>query len=97
MTVLSSILTPTNIITGSSATTLTNKTLVAPVLTGPILGTPASGNLINTTGLVLTTGVTGILPIANGGTGAATAQDAMTALGGATTGKSIAMTIVFGG
>ena len=37
-------------------------------LTSPVLGTPASANLINATGLSLTTGVTGILPIVNGGT-----------------------------
>lgn len=75
-----------NAATGTTGTTSTNLVFsTSPTLVTPALGTPTALVLTSATGLPLTTGVTGVLPGANGGTGIANTGKTITLAGNLTT------------
>ena len=87
---LSAIIAPTNVVTTTGTQTLSNKTLTAPAL-----GTPASGNLINCTGVTSSQWTTSSSDIyydtGNIGIGTSTAPTARLTATGTTTGYGSAL------
>lgn len=81
-----------------SAPTGTGSIVLAtsPTLVTPALGTPTSGNGSNLTNISLTSGVAGILPGANGGTGIANTGKTLTLGGSLTTTGAATPTMAFG-
>lgn len=83
-------------VTGSGSMVLNT----SPTLVTPNLGVPSFLTLTNATGLSLTTGVSGVLPVANGGTGTGTGFGTMSSQNAnnvAITGGSMSAVAVTGG
>ena len=87
----------TSAVTLIDAVSTAGRVVTLPDATTTLVGRDTTDTLTNKTIAFSSNTFSGALPIANGGTGATTAGAAITALGGATTGKAIAMAMVFGG
>ena len=102
MTILSSIITPTNLVTASSTTTLTNKTIGVTQLSGSVAvangGTGSSS--LTTNGVLLGNSTSSLKTVSPGTSGNVLTSDGTiwtsTASSGVTNGKSLAYAIVLG-